>query len=498
MSTTQTTIERSPVVAVMGHVDHGKSTLLDYIRKTNVVEGEAGGITQHLSTYEVHMDDGKRITFIDTPGHAAFDEMRHRGGTVADIAILIVSAEDGVKMQTKHAIEVIKKNKIPFIVAINKIDKPNAQPDRVKTELMEEGIYVEGFGGDTPVCPISAKTGDGIDTLLETLLIVAEMEEMKGDTSQLATGFVIEAHRDPKQGISATMIIKNGLMKRGQYVVVDDSITPTRMLRDFMGQDLEEAHFSSPIQLVGFDKLPTIGSVFTTFESKKDAEQAIAEFKEIKQELEEARGIMNIPEGVALIPIILKTDVAGTGEAITNEIEKLTTDEVIFKVIKSESGDINESDIKLASADGNTVIVGFHVGEDSNINYLNDYEATTIKKYDIIYELTEYLEKLAEERRIKKEVETEQGQVKILKTFSRQKDKAVIGGKVSSGEIKVGHDFKIMRKEGIAGYGVITGLQQGKMETNNVLEGNECGIMTTSKEEIVEGDILITFVREIK
>lgn len=499
MSTTHTTIiERSPVVAIMGHVDHGKSTLLDYIRKTNIVEGEAGGITQHLSTYEVTTEDGKRITFIDTPGHAAFNEMRHRGGTVADIAILIVSAEDGVKMQTKHAIEVIKKNKIPFIVAINKVDKPNAQPDKVKTELMEEGIYVEGFGGDTPVCPISAKTGEGIDTLLETFLIVAEMEEMKGDVGQLATGFVIEAHRDPKQGISATLIIKNGSLKRGQYVVVDDSITPTRMLRDFMGNDLDEAHFSSPIQLVGFDKSPTIGSPFAAFESKKDAEQAIAEFREIKQELEEARGIINVPEGVALIPIILKTDVAGTAEAISNEIERLTTEDVLFKVIKSESGNINESDIKLAAADPQTVIVGFHVGEDSKINLLNEYESVIIKKYDIIYELTEYLENLAEERRIKKEVEVELGQVKILKTFSRQKDKAVIGGKVTSGEIRVGHSFKIMRKDGIGGYGVLTGLQQGKMDTQNVLEGNECGIMTTSKEEIVEGDILITFVKEIK
>ena len=498
MSTTHTTIERSPVVAVMGHVDHGKSTLLDYIRKTNIVDGEAGGITQHLSTYEVTTESDKRITFIDTPGHAAFDEMRHRGGTVADIAILIVSAEDGVKMQTKHAIEVITKNKIPFIVAINKIDKPNAQPDNVKTELMEQGIYVEGFGGDTPVCPISAKTGEGIDTLLETLSIVAEIEEMKGDIERLATGFVIEAHRDPKQGISATLIIKNGSMKRGQYVVVDDSITPTRMLRDFMGKDLDEAHFSSPIQLVGFDKLPAIGSLFSTFESKKDAEQAIAEFNDIKQELEEARGIMNIPEGVALIPIILRTDVAGTAEAIANEIKKLTTEDVIFKIIKSESGDINESDIKLASSDTNTVIIGFHVGEDSNISVLNEYEAVTIKKYSIIYELTEYLATLSEERRIKKEVEVELGQVKILKTFSRQKDKAVIGGKVLSGEIRVGHSFKIMRKDGIAGYGVLTGLQEGKMETQNILEGNECGIMATSKEEVREGDILITFTKEIQ
>jgi len=496
---TQSTIERSPVVAVMGHVDHGKSTLLDTIRKTNVVDGEAGGITQHLSTYEVEVgEDKKRITFIDTPGHAAFDEMRHRGGTVADIAILIVSAEDGVKTQTKHAIEVIKKNNIPFIVAINKIDKPNAQPEKIKTELLEHSIFVEGYGGDTPVCMISAKKGDGIDALLETLLLVAEMEEMKGDKEKLATGFVIEAHRDPKQGISATLVIKNGSIKRGQYVVVDDTITPTRMLRDFKGNDIEDAYFSSPIQLVGFDNLPPIGSTFATFESKKDAEQAITEFSDIKREFEEAKGVIHVPEGVALIPIVLKTDVSGTAEAICGEINKLTSEDVIFKVIKSGSGDINESDVKLALSDESTVIIGFHVNEDPKIKGLNEYEALQIKHFDIIYKLTEYLVELHETRRIKKEVKTEQGQVRVLKVFSHQKNVQVIGGKVVSGEIKLGHDFMITRKHEDIGRGIITALQEGKIEKQLISSGNECGIMITSKVEINEGDTLITFIKEIK
>ncbi|MCA9353149.1 GTP-binding protein, partial [Patescibacteria group bacterium] len=265
------TIERSPVVAIMGHVDHGKSSLLDYIRKSNVVEGEAGGITQHIGTYEVTFDDGKRITFLDTPGHAAFDNMRHRGGSIADIAILIVSAEDSVKTQTKHAIEVIKKNDIPFLVAINKIDRPAANPDKVKTDLLEEGVYVEGYGGDIPCNLISAKAGTGVDDLLESLILLADMQEMTGDLNKLATGYVVESHRDPKEGISATLVIKNGALKKGQFVVVEDSITPTRMLRDFSGQNIEDAHFSSPIQLVGFDKMPTVGSRFATFETKKDA-----------------------------------------------------------------------------------------------------------------------------------------------------------------------------------------------------------------------------------
>lgn len=499
MTRTPNTTERSPVVAIMGHVDHGKSTLLDYIRETNVVAGEAGGITQHISTYEVHLDEGKRITFIDTPGHAAFDEMRHRGGSVADIAVLIVSAEDGVKTQTKHAIEVIKKNNIPFIVAINKVDKPNANPDKVKTELMEEGIYVEGFGGDIPVNLISAKTGVGIDELLQTLILVAELEEMKGDRNKLATGFVIESHRDPKQGVSATLIIKNGTIKKGQFVVVDDTITPTRMLRDFSGTNIDEAYFSSPIQLVGFDKLPPIGSTFATFETKKDAEQAIAEFNEIKHELAERAEILQVPDGVALVPIILKTDVAGTAEAISGEIEKMTTDEVIFKIIKQETGAINESDVKLALSDENTIIIGFHVDEDSNIKNLNEYESLHIKHFDIIYKLTEYLEEIYQQRRIKKEVEIEQGKIKILKTFSRQKEKAVVGGSVLSGTLSVGDQFKIIHNEESIGYGIITGLQQGKVETKSVTgEKTECGMMITSKKEVSEGDILVSFIKQIQ
>lgn len=496
---TQTTTERSPVVAIMGHVDHGKSSLLDYIRKTNIVDGEAGGITQHISTYEVKLEENKRITFLDTPGHAAFDNMRHRGGTIADIAILIVSAEDGVKMQTKHAIEVIQKNKIPFIVAINKIDKPAANPEKVKTDLLEEGIYVEGYGGDVPFSLISAKTGEGVDDLLESLILIAEMEEMTGDADKLASGYVVESHRDPKEGVSATMVIKNGSIKKGQFVVVDDSITPTRMLRDFAGKDLDEAHFSSPIQLVGFNKIPPVGSRFATFETKKDAEQAISEFKEIEQEFSEAVGIMQIPEGVALIPIILKTDVAGTGEAISEQIEKMTTDDVIFKIIKSETGSINESDVKIALSDPNTVMIGFHVEEDSNIKNLNEYESLTIKTFDIIYKLTEWLEELYDQRRIKKTVDTIQGQLKVLKNFSSQQGETLVGGSIITGTISKKEPCKIIHKGEVIGHGTLVALQQGKTSTDKVTDvGTECGVMIKTKDTIKEGDIIETYITETK
>jgi translation initiation factor IF-2 len=497
--TTHKTNERSPVVAMMGHVDHGKSTLLDYIRSTNIVDGEAGGITQHISTYEVTLDNGKRITFLDTPGHAAFDNMRHRGGTIADIAILIVSAEDGVKMQTKHAIEVIKKNDIPYLVAINKIDKPNANPEKVKTDLLEQGIYVEGYGGDIPFNLISAKKGTGVDELLESLVLIAEMEEMVGDLDKLATGYVVESHRDPKEGVSATMVIKNGVIKKGQFVVVDDSITPTRMLRDFAGKDQSEAYFSSPIQLVGFNKIPPVGSRFTTFETKKDAEHAISEFKEIEQELAETVGMLQIPSGVALIPIVLKTDVAGTGEAISEQIEKMTTDDVIFKIIKCETGSINESDIKLALCDTNSIIIGFHVDEDSQIKNVNDYDSVNIKRFDIIYKLTEWMELLYEERRIKKEVDTVLGKLKVIKPFSRQKNQSLVGGAITEGTISLNESCKIIRKDEFIAKGKIVAIQRGKMAAEKVTDiGTECGMMIETKVDINHGDIIETFITETK
>ncbi len=425
--------------------------------------------------------------------------MRHRGGSVADIAILIVSAEDGVKMQTKHAIEVIKKNKMPFIVAINKVDKPNANPTQVKTELLEEGIYVEGYGGDVPVIEISAKAGTGIDDLLQTLLLLAEMQEMTGQKDKLAEGFVIEAHRDPKQGVSATLVIKNGSIKKGQFVVVGDSITPTRMLRDFMGKNIDSASFSSPIQLIGFDSLPSIGSSFSTFETKKSAEAAILEFQDISREVEERADMLRVPEGVALIPVILKTDVSGTGEAISNEIEKLTTEDVIFKIIKSETGNINESDVKLALSDSNTVIIGFHVNEDQNLKNINDYESLSIESFDIIYKLTEWLQELYDNRRIKKEIDTVLGSLKVLKVFSAQKRKVVAGGSILEGTISVGENFKIIRNTEQVGRGKITGLQQGKTETQRVLDrGTECGMMLETQDELIEGDTIETFIRETK
>ena len=276
-------VERPPVVAVMGHIDHGKSTLLDYIRKTNIVDKEAGGITQHISAYEViHKDENgkdKKITFLDTPGHEAFSKMRERGAKIADIAILVVSAEDGVKPQTVEAYKAIAESNTPFVVAINKIDKAGADIERTKMNLAENEIYLENYGGKVPFAPISAKTGDGIDNLLSLILILAELENFEGDAKENASGFVLESNMDSKRGIQATLIVKNGTLKKGMYVVSEDSICSTRIIENFLGKIISEASYSSPIRLIGFDKMPKAGSIFKAFENKKDAENFAQNWK---------------------------------------------------------------------------------------------------------------------------------------------------------------------------------------------------------------------------
>ena len=265
-------VPRPPVVVVMGHIDHGKSTLLDYIRKTNVVAGESGGITQHISAYEVvhKTKDGKemRITFLDTPGHAAFSAMRAHGATVADVAILVVSAEDGVKAQTLEAAKAIKAAGIPYVVAINKIDKPNADPEKIKRELSLHEVYLEGYGGDVPSAAISAKTGEGVSDLLDLILLVSELANLTGDQSLLAEGFVIESHRDPKRGVSASIVITNGTLAKGSFVCAGDAIAPVRAIQNSLGKTVDEATFSSPVLIIGFDALPPSGSLFKSFEKK--------------------------------------------------------------------------------------------------------------------------------------------------------------------------------------------------------------------------------------
>lgn len=492
--------QRAPIVVVMGHVDHGKSTLLDYIRKTNIVDAEAGGITQHISAYEVSTKDEKgnnrMITFLDTPGHEAFSKMRSRGAMAADIAILVVSAEDSVKAQTMEAYNTIIENKIPYIVAINKIDRPNANIEKTKIDLVEKGIYLEGYGGSIPFACVSAKEGTGINDLLDMIILVADMEDLKGNPEVNASGVVIEAKCDPKRGIGATCIIRNGTLKSGMFVTSGESMVSTRMLENFMGKQIKEAAFSSPIHLIGFESMPEVGSEFESFNSKKEAENYIKEIKSEKLLNKKVETQTNTTDKI--IPIIIKTDVVGTVDAIEKEIEKIVSEGICYKIISKGVGAINESDLKMASVSKDSVIVGFNTKIDNGAKDLNESLKIKIETFNIIYKLIDWLKELIEERRPRHEVPQTIGSVQILKVFGNTKDKFVVGGKVLDGKIYNNSLVKILRRGFEIGYGKVTELQVNKFKSREALSGNECGIQVETKIEVSSGDVLEAYELVVK
>ncbi len=489
---------RPPIVVIMGHVDHGKSTLLDYIRKTNIVAGEAGGITQHISAYEVahKSEDGsdKKITFLDTPGHAAFQGMRSRGARVADLAVLVVSAEDGVKTQTLEAHKAIVAAQIPFIVAINKIDKANANIEKTKLSLAESEIYVEGYGGDIPTVSISAKVGTGVSELLDMMLLVAEIADLKGDARKEASGVVIESKMDPKRGIVATLVITDGTLTKGMFVVAGASLTPVRAIENFLGKPTDNATFSSPIQLTGWSTLPSVGATFTSFAHKKEAEAhaalSLADKKEVVKDMLPANGV--------LFPIILRADVAGSLEALVHEIAKLSHERVILKIIQQGVGAINESDVKLASGANAPVILAFHTKADALATDLAGRNNVTIHKFDIIYKLTEWLEEEIGRRAPHVESEENLGEFRIIRYFSQQKERQVVGGAVVSGKVVHGARFKILRRDVEIGEGKIVEVQSQKVKVQEVGEGHECGLQIESKFTLAERDVLVPYHTVIK
>ncbi len=491
---------RPPVVVVMGHVDHGKSTLLDYIRKSNTVLGEAGGITQSISAYEVsHKDEegvDRLITFLDTPGHEAFSKMRARGAMAADIAILVVSAEDSVKAQTLEAYNTIIDSKIPYIVAINKIDRPNANIEKTKMDLTEKGIYLEGMGGDIPFVLISAKIGTGIPELLDMIILVADMQNFTGGSTQNASGIVIEANREPKRGISATCIIKNGTLSAGMFVVAGTAIVNTRIVENFLGKSICKATFSSPIRLIGFESMPEVGSTFESFLTKKEAENYVVLIK--SENINPKIQKKSFADTVKIIPIVIKTDVSGSIEALEKEINKLNTDEISFKIISCGVGAINENDLKMANVNKDTVIVGFNTKMDNGARDLNESLKINVKVFDIIYKLTDWLKEILEERKPRIEVVEVTGSLKILKTFGATKDRQVVGGRVLNGRIVNGGLVRIMRREFEIGHGKIVELQQNKIKAKEVLEENECGVQVETKITIAPGDVLEAFIIVIK
>lgn len=479
---------RPPIVVVMGHIDHGKSTLLDYIRKTKVTEKEAGGITQHISAYETEVEvDGRKrkITFLDTPGHEAFCSMRVRGAHAADMAILVVSTEDGVKPQTIEALKCINQDTMPFVVALNKIDRPGADIDRTKTALAEIGVLVEGWGGNVPFVAISAKTGEGVADLLEMVVLQSDMEELIGDPSTSAEGFVIESNLDPKQGISATLLIKNGTLKPGMFVASEGAYAPIRTIENYKRENLKEASFSSPVRIVGWNTQPKVGSQFKTFFKKEEA----VIFSDCNTNLETKKEQKNVSENCVFLGIIVKADTFGSLDAIEHEFQKLGNEKIMVKIISKGIGGITENDLKTANIK-NSLVLGFNVDTDKSATAFAIRNNIEIKIYKIIYELIDFVKEKIKEATPVEMVETITGSAKIIRVFSKNKDKQVIGGRVANGEIKSGSVIKILRRDAEIGEGKIKELQIQKIKTDKVKEGDEFGIMIESKLEIAEGDII--------
>ncbi|KKS38879.1 MAG: Translation initiation factor IF-2 protein [Parcubacteria group bacterium GW2011_GWD2_42_14] len=492
-------IKRPPVVTVMGHIDHGKSTLLDYIRKTKIVEGEAGGITQHLSAYEVEhtssSGEKRLITFLDTPGHEAFQHLRSRGSSVADLAILVVAADDGVKPQTLQALKAIEEANIPYLVAISKIDKNNADIEKTKSSLVEHGIYLEGMGGSISYSLIDSKSGKGIPELLDLLLLATDMEELTGDPTVPATGTVIESRCDPKRGISATLLIKNGSLKTGAYVVAGQAYAPLRIVENFLGNKIHEATFSTPIMVVGFSENPPVGATFITVPTKKEAlevahavQLSSISNKVTNSEVSESTDRYNVP-------VIIKSDVVGSLEAIKHELRKHEDENTSIHIIYEGVGKIAEGDIKYASGKKDTIIIGFNVGTDSAAQELALRVGVEIMHFSIIYELTDWIQGAIEARRPKIRREKILGTAKILKCFSFTKKAQTVGCRVETGELSVKDRIIIKKGDVELGRGRILSMKSGKTDTSRVGENNDCGLQmeVALETEPVYNDSIIAF-----
>lgn len=479
---------------VMGHIDHGKSTLLDYIRNTNVVATESGGITQHISAYEaIHKTkEGteKRITFLDTPGHEAFTKMRTHGAKTADIAILVVSAEDSVKAQTLEAIAAIKEAKLPFIVAVNKIDRPSANPDKVRRELAEHEVYVEGYGGDVPSVDVSAKEGTGISDLLDLILLLAEFAELAGMPAQQAEGFVIESHLDPKRGVSATLIITNGTLEKGSFICAGDAIVPVRSIEHTLGQTVSSATFSSPVVIAGFSKTPPTGSLFRAYANRNDAEKAAEEYARNNTRGREM--IIGNSAAHTSLPVIIKTDVLGTCDAVIHELGKIWNDKINIKVVQTGVGDISENDVRMAAGSSHAIIIGFRVGIDRKAREAAQRVDVHMETFAIIYNITDYLEEEVKKHAPKEETAETRGEARILKIFSTARDKQVVGGSMLTGVLTVGNQIKILRRDIEIGTGKILELQRQKTKVSEVPEG-EFGVFVESRTEIAQNDTVVAF-----
>ena len=488
-------VERPPVVTIMGHVDHGKTTLLDTIRKSNVAVGEAGGITQAIGAYSVTCN-GKKITFIDTPGHAAFTEMRARGASITDIVIIIVAADDGVMPQTKEAIDHAKAAGVPIIVAINKIDKPEANVERVMTGLVENGLTPEEWGGDIIVNKISAATGEGVNELLENILLVAEMQEYKANPSRYATGVVIESKKNNKVGSVATLLIQNGTLRLGDPIVAGTIYGKVRTLKNDLGQNIVEATPSTPVEVTGLSDVPNAGDKFMAFESEKQAKH-IADERSLRardadtnfsgMSLEDLFG--RIQEGVKEINVVLKADVNGSLEAVRGALEKIDVEGVKINIIRGAVGGITESDIVLARA-SDAIIIGFNVRANSQAQDDAKQYGVEIRTYDIIYKVVEDMEDAMKGMLDPEYEEKVTGKLEVRQIFKFSKVGLIAGCHVVTGVVRNNEKARIIRDDVVVYNGAVNTLQHEKDQVKEVTKGMDCGITLENCQDYKEGDII--------
>jgi translation initiation factor IF-2 len=480
-------VNRPPVVVILGHVDSGKTSLLLAIRKMQFTESKPGGaITQHIGAYQIEKD-GKKITFIDTPGHEAFSAMRHRGAKVADVAVLVVDGLEGVKPQTKEAILHIQKAGAQMIVAINKIDRSGVIVEKVKTQLARENVLVESMGGQIPSCNVSAKTREGIIELLDTILLLGEMAGLKGDLSKPAEGFTIESFLDSKRGPIATMIVADGVLKIGDIIGTASVFGKIKSLADFNGEQMSQANPADPVIVMGLPRVPKVGETFKVFADQEAAEDQI--LPEIKKET-----VANpqAKEGQNVLNLIIKSDVVGSIEALREVLKEIPQERVILNILKAEVGEVNETDVKLARST-RAIIFGFRIKTNSVALQIAERDRIKILTFEVIYDFVEGLRKFMEKIMSPEDVRTDLGKIKILAVFLAEKNRQIIGGKVIFGQVQRSASIEVIRNDEVVGKGRMINLQRNKKDVDKVIKGEECGLLYEGNVKIEEGDILAIF-----
>lgn len=471
--------KRPPIVTILGHVDHGKTTLLDTIRRTKVAEHESGGITQHITAYQVKAKN-KLITFVDTPGHEAFEKMRARGAGVADIAIIIIAADDGVKPQTKEVIERVKKTGLPFVVCLNKVDKPQVNIDMVKGQLAELGVLVEGWGGNVPVVEISAKQNKNIDELLETLLLVSDIEDFMADEKAPGIGLVLESHLDKQRGPVTTVIIKNGTLKKGDSIVAGRSTGNVRLLENFVGKEISSAGPSTPVTILGFNQLPSAGRIIKVVQKDRLFLKQAKKVTQVGESVGRTSPLRRIEQSLETekykkLNVVIKADTKGSLEAIEQILDSLVVEDVVVKLIKSGVGQINESDITLAKV-SNAIVYGFRVPESVTAREMGEKENIKPRFFDVIYHLVDDIQQEMSKIITIIEVRVDHGKLKVLAIFRTGKKDIIFGGRVTKGKLIKGDLLELKRGEEIIGTGKLAQIKKGKDDVAECPEGEECGL----------------------